>query len=204
MKKGLTLVEMLVVVAIIMVLGAITFALMAPMRGEARKKVCASNMRQIHLAAHLYSNDNDGGGNPELGGLVYVPMAYEMRKGRMVLMPNLEPYGYSQSIAFCPSSTPKFRSGNNLGYTMKFVGLPDLDQGYSSKRQRNLKDYEKYGEDFHVVTCATHDALENLPKVPKKDWFKRKEWIQYINVSGALRTGWRQAHISSTIYELSF
>lgn len=57
---GFSLVELLVVLAIIS--GALAWLLpaVANMRGAAERTVCASNMRQIGQALFMYSNDNSG------------------------------------------------------------------------------------------------------------------------------------------------
>ncbi len=56
---GFTLVEMLVVVAIIAILASIMFPVFSRARAAARKAACASNLRQIGTAFELYVSDND-------------------------------------------------------------------------------------------------------------------------------------------------
>ena len=58
-KSAFTLVELLVVVAIIALLTAILLPVFFSVRGKARQTVCVSNLRQIGLAISLYSQDYD-------------------------------------------------------------------------------------------------------------------------------------------------
>ena len=58
-KNGFTLVELLVVIAVIAMLAAILFPVFAQARGKARQTVCLSNARQIGLAALQYVQDYD-------------------------------------------------------------------------------------------------------------------------------------------------
>jgi len=55
--EGFTLIELLVVVAIIIILAAILFPVFAKARERAMQTTCASNLRQLGVAAEMYQND---------------------------------------------------------------------------------------------------------------------------------------------------
>jgi prepilin-type N-terminal cleavage/methylation domain-containing protein/prepilin-type processing-associated H-X9-DG protein len=57
---GFTLVEMLVVIAIISILAALLMPTLRSARESARRIACMSNLRQISMALLQYSGDNDG------------------------------------------------------------------------------------------------------------------------------------------------
>ena len=58
-KRGFTLIELMVVIAIIAVLASILFPVFAQARAAARKTMCLSNFRQIDLAMLMYCGDWD-------------------------------------------------------------------------------------------------------------------------------------------------
>ena len=58
-RKGFTLIELLVVIAIIAILAAILFPVFAKAREKARQTSCASNLKQLALAALQYGQDYD-------------------------------------------------------------------------------------------------------------------------------------------------
>ncbi len=58
--QAFTLIELLVVIAIIAILAAILFPVFAQAREKARQASCASNERQLGVAARMYMDDNDG------------------------------------------------------------------------------------------------------------------------------------------------
>jgi len=59
-RAAFTIVELLVVIGIITVLMAILLPVLKNAREQARRAVCASNMRQIGIAALTYANDHKG------------------------------------------------------------------------------------------------------------------------------------------------
>ncbi len=59
-KKAFTLIEVLVVVAIIALLVAILLPSLARARDQAQTTACASNMRQLYYAFTMYTQDNSG------------------------------------------------------------------------------------------------------------------------------------------------
>ncbi|HEY3283526.1 MAG TPA: prepilin-type N-terminal cleavage/methylation domain-containing protein [Armatimonadota bacterium] len=59
-RRGFTLIELLVVVAIIAVLAALLFPVFSRARESARAAQCASNLKQISSALHLYMDAWDG------------------------------------------------------------------------------------------------------------------------------------------------
>src|SRR5258708_39351657 len=58
-KGGFTLVEMLVVMAIIAILMAMLLPAISRAKGKANAISCLNNMRQLNLAATMYASDHD-------------------------------------------------------------------------------------------------------------------------------------------------
>lgn len=66
MRRAFTLVECMVVIAIILVVAGITFPVIARAKQGASKSRCVSNLRQIAVAVNIYAADCDG--SPMAGG----------------------------------------------------------------------------------------------------------------------------------------
>ena len=92
-RPGFTLVELLVVIAIIAILAAILFPVFSRAREQARKSSCLSNVKQLGLAAQMYSQDYDE----------FLP-PYSVATSPTSYWPNLlDPYVKNRMTWVCPS-----------------------------------------------------------------------------------------------------
>jgi prepilin-type N-terminal cleavage/methylation domain-containing protein/prepilin-type processing-associated H-X9-DG protein len=65
---GFTLMELLVVVAVIGILAALLLPVLGKAKHKAQGTQCLSNLRQLHLAWHLYADDHEGSLAPNSDG----------------------------------------------------------------------------------------------------------------------------------------
>ena len=66
-ETGFTLLELLVVVAIIAILAALLFPAISSARAKAKQAVCLNNLRQINLGLRMYSDDSHDASPNTLG-----------------------------------------------------------------------------------------------------------------------------------------
>ena len=147
--RGFTLIEILVVLAIISALAAILFPTFAAVRENARRTSCLSNLRQLGLAVHAYAQDNDDRlpygvdiCDKYTNGWNNTP--FQRRVRHMPMLPELLlPYTTTTALWRCPSD-----SGQNTCASSK-ARLP-----------LSLHDYDARGMSYVYHTELT---LRNLP-----------------------------------------
>ena len=120
-RIGFTLIELLVVIAIIAILAAILFPVLARAREKARQATCLSNLKQLGLAATMYSSDHDERLMPGYickqstgsGGWWYIA------GGR------IQPYVKNMQILLCPSSDDRTDLSYGINYELYNGGQGD-------------------------------------------------------------------------------
>ncbi len=141
-KQGFTLVEILVVIAIVVLLAALIFPVFNRARNAARTATCASNLKQIGLAFRLYTEDYRGlhpafmpVTNPDCG---WAEKIYPYTRSTAVF--SCPSYEYGEFRPGCPASKPTNDSGHpwyNWDGSYNFNILVGPSRRFSDTRIRN-------------------------------------------------------------------
>jgi prepilin-type N-terminal cleavage/methylation domain-containing protein/prepilin-type processing-associated H-X9-DG protein len=101
-RTGFTLVELLVVVAVVAILAALIFPALAAVKERARVTVCQSNLKQLGYGFHLYLDNWDDAyplpytdGHPDDSGIIYGKPTWKTR---------IFPFVKSHGVYRCPSN----------------------------------------------------------------------------------------------------
>jgi len=103
-----TLIELLIVIAVIAILAAILFPVFAAAKESAKASTCISNERNIATAILLYVSDFDDHMVPNETGHRFNPPDTEANQLLDVWSALLQPYAHNHGILSCPS----FSTGN--------------------------------------------------------------------------------------------
>jgi prepilin-type N-terminal cleavage/methylation domain-containing protein len=112
MQKGMTLVELVIVLAVIAVLAALSFTAISKVRQRAYLGNCIHNLRQLVLAVHMYENDY---------GTVPIESPTKTPEGIYgVVQQMLNPYVHGKEIFLCPADF----TGGRYHYAEDAFGNP--------------------------------------------------------------------------------
>ncbi len=117
MVEGFTLIELLLVIAIIAILAALMLPSISSVKLKSGQVVCASNLKQLAVAAQLYSSDNNGRlaenlpEAPTGGPLTNTWVLGDMKKAAQATNVNLLkqgtlfPYASQPAVYRCPADS---------------------------------------------------------------------------------------------------
>lgn len=117
LQRAFTLIEILVVIAVLSILMAILLPVFFHAKNRARGSACESNLRSIGTALNMYAQDNDGGYPTEWSpghSTTWLPGGWE---GWEV---DVMPYVKTRQIFQCPMQPPVHMSYGIAGWAANF------------------------------------------------------------------------------------
>ncbi|NLO07450.1 MAG: DUF1559 domain-containing protein [candidate division WS1 bacterium] len=173
MKRGFTLIELLVVIAIIAILAAILFPVFARAREKARQSSCLSNIKQMSLAAMMYTQDYDEvypggltGASGEMG-----PISQSSSFTTFWITADvIYPYVNNKQVFLCPSRLGSNPIKHNYGFNSRLC--PDL-RSYAVVAMSKVK---APAEIFMCLDSGPYMVDESEVETPSSWWYVPGTW----------------------------
>jgi prepilin-type N-terminal cleavage/methylation domain-containing protein len=174
--RAFTIIELLMVIVIIALLAALSFALMGPVRESARRSSCMSNLRQIGQAITMYRADYDGA----------EAMAGKRMEYWQLGLPNSlsehfkKNYIKDKRILFCPN----YHGAEPLEYQSSTYMWPfHEDEGYPPQAHFSPR-VEKHGDRVILVICKEHNSPMDENSAPR--WATQR--VLFLRLNGQVET----------------
>ncbi len=165
-RDGFTLVELLVVIAIIALLMGILLPALQKAREQAKKIVCANNMKQIYVGFNVFANDN--GGQLPLKGSSNWPWDISYSTTDFIIKVNADKD--MKAAFFCPAYPAKnWKVALYWQFTQNLPCFAKSGDTPEPVNNRNLQ--------FRVTSyCFIIDSQTGYPNpplgIPKRKWLR--------------------------------
>lgn len=158
--RGMTLTELLVVIAVLIILAALLLPALSGARSKANQTKCLNKLRQIQLACISYAGENNGEfpPDPRAFALPHEFVNFSSTLGRYLKEPR-------SSAMFCPGELSRVRNSNTALYqdnytTYQYFNYPIPFQGTFSTGKPDLS---------RIVTAPVTVALWGCLTVKRTD-----------------------------------
>lgn len=167
--RAFTLVELLVVLALLSTLAALAFSAMGPARERARQRSCASNLHQWGLAFAQYAQDYDG---------VDAAQGLPSTHAALGLPPGTDAFNFVKSygidstgVMHCPSEHYFTTTHPHTSYYLEGILEDDNVSGYPEIVAR-------VGPNLDLVVCEMHNVDTRFLQQPT--WATK--WVQSVHI----------------------
>lgn len=163
--RGLTLMEILIVITIIVVLALVSLSLVGKMRNQSKSMVCMGNLKQVGTAILMYSSDHNDQllplqGNKEDGSRGDIWPMVLAKAGYLWETPNVGPPPCGKGIWTCPSCDFMSNAYGAYGIVEGIFNYPE-NVGAGPKRMSSIPRSSS--------TWLIGDVMQGSD--PKKGWY---------------------------------
>ena len=175
--RGFTLIEVLIVIAIIGLLAGILLPVYGAVLERGRQSTCMSNLHQIGIAVQLYRDDY-GGRDPVQGQAMTWDQLGVPAFGGTSLDQLRDEYLKNKGVMQCPDyhgETP----AQDMSTTYQFTPSPDLY--FVPPAQRFSQSVARRGMEVPLVTDEQHNALVGVPMEEQPRWVLKRILVLRLN-----------------------
>lgn len=190
-EQGMSLLELMIVVAILLTLAGIVFAAFGPARDRARRTVCISNLRQIGLALTAYRHDYNG---DDPRGVPTTQASLGLPDSKCTLA-WVDTYLRDRRILFCPSFHEHVQI-QELGSTYAFYFLDDCEGAPLQWCFRYV--VANRGLETPTVLCSSHNGGLTRHELMIQPRWKTMS-VNVLRLSGQVQS--KQVPVRSTEFD---
>jgi type II secretory pathway pseudopilin PulG len=179
-KLGISLVEVLIVLAILLILAGLLFPTFRGAQDASKRTVTMSRLKQVYQALVMYGGDYDV--HDEVPGLGSVP-AYPLEQVMV-----LNPYGAKgdilHSAVFPDVGKKKYFTSFAYFWVSNFIHREGPGVGISEQNRARLKEEQS---DFVIISDLIHDYFEFWPQEKDSDPYMQRRFEINLRVSGSVK-----------------
>jgi len=176
--RGMTLLELLVVIAILAVLAALVTPAGSRALEEAYLVECRNNLRNLGLALRCYAKDHDGA----------LPVSGVLDGPHPALVAAVKPYAGDVRMYYCPSDTRPGRvfsdanvEAGRIGYFYFSCERVTRNSGVSRFLRRDVPWPRRLANTMDSRTWVASDAWFSGEPTPHHGW---KKGVNYLTLGG--------------------